>query len=45
MLKIMLNRIVKIYGGSSLRFSLLRFYGLQIYGKYFKIFIVSPETY
>ncbi|RHZ76319.1 hypothetical protein Glove_199g193 [Diversispora epigaea] len=31
MLKIMLNRIVRVYGGNSSIFSLLKLYGLQIY--------------
>ncbi|PKY42340.1 hypothetical protein RhiirA4_83202 [Rhizophagus irregularis] len=36
MLKIMLNRIVRVYGGNSSIFSLLKLYGLQIYGKCFQ---------
>src|SRR5437764_8133992 len=33
MLKIMMNRIVRVYGGDSSIFNLLKLYGLQIYGK------------
>jgi hypothetical protein len=36
MLKIMINRIVRVYGGDSSLFNLLKLYGLQIYGKCFQ---------
>jgi len=37
MLKVMLNRIVRVYEGIGESLSLLKLYGLQIYGKYFQI--------
>ncbi|KAF0485242.1 hypothetical protein F8M41_022852 [Gigaspora margarita] len=36
MLKVMLNKIVRIIGGVGESLSLLKLYGLQIYGKYFQ---------
>jgi hypothetical protein len=36
MLKVMLNRIVRVYEGIGESLSLLKLYGLQIYGKYFQ---------
>ena len=36
MLKVLLNRIVQIYKGIGKNLSLLKLYGLQIYGKYFQ---------
>ena len=35
-LKVMLNRIVRIYGGIGESLSLLKLYGLQSYSKYFQ---------
>jgi hypothetical protein len=35
MLKVMLNRIVRIYGGTCASLKMLKLYGLQFYGGYF----------
>src|SRR6185312_8936808 len=38
MLKIMLDRIVQIHGGTCANINMLKLYGLQFYGEYFRLF-------